>query len=69
MGPFRQFTLLECLVCVICNSESFHSFIFKTLYNDCSHIEDVHHLFCAHFMNIFSLFGGVELRHFSVQNV
>ena len=28
------------LVCVICNSNNFHS-----LHNDCSHIEDVHLLF------------------------
>ena len=31
------------MVCVICSS--FHS-----LHNDCLHIEDVHLLFCAHFM-------------------
>ena len=30
-------------------------------FNYCSHIEDVHLLFCAHFMNIFSILGGVEL--------
>ena len=30
---------------------SFHSI--QTLLNDCPHIEDVHLLFCAHFMNIF----------------
>ena len=34
------------------------------LYNDCSHIEDVHLLFCAHFINIFSFLRGIELRHF-----
>ena len=39
----------------------------QTLHNDCSHIEDMYPLFCAHFMNIFSFFRDVELRHFSVQ--
>ena len=57
-------TLLGCLVCVICNSNSFHSFIFKLLHNDFLYIEDVHLLFCAHLINIFSFFTGVELRHF-----
>ena len=37
----------------------------STLYNDCSHIEDVHLLFCANFMFFFSFLRGVELRHFS----
>ena len=36
----------------------------QTLHNDCSHIEDVHLLFCAHLVNIISYFVGVELRHF-----
>ena len=36
---------LECLTCVICNSNSFHSFIQTKLHNDCSHIED--HLMCT----------------------
>ena len=40
------------------------SFLYvQTLPNDCSHIEDVHLLFCAHLINIFSFFTGVELRH------
>ena len=46
-----------------CNSKSFHSF-FQTLNLDCLHIEDVHLLFSAHFMNIISSLRGVELRHF-----
>ena len=33
------------------------------LHNDCSRIEDVHLLFCARLINIFSFFTGVELRH------
>ena len=45
---------LGCLVCVICNSKSFHSFFIQTLPNDCSHIEDVHLQICARLI-IFSL--------------
>ena len=51
-------TLFGCL--------QFQKFI-QTFHNDGSHIEDVHLLFCAYFMNIFSIFRGVELRHFYVQ--
>ena len=41
------------------------SFLFiQTLLNDCSHIEDVHLLFCASFINFFSFLRGVVLRHF-----
>ena len=54
-----------CLVCVICNSNSFHSFMFK-LHNDCSYIEDVH-LFCIHFMIFFSFLGVLNLDMFSVK--
>ena len=37
----------------------------QTLHNDCSHIEDVHLLFCARFIFFFFTFWtGVELRHF-----
>ena len=39
----------------LCNLQ-FQKFI-QTLHNDGSHIEDVHLLFCAHFMNIFSILG------------
>ena len=39
----------------------------QTYHNDCSHIEDVHLLFCAHFMNISSFLRGIKVRHFSVQ--
>ena len=45
------------------------SFLFiHNLHNACLHIEDVHFLFCAHFINIFLLLRGVELRHFSFQD-
>ena len=41
------------------------SFLFiQTLPNVCSHIEDVHLLFCAHSINSFSFLRGVELGHF-----
>ena len=53
-----------CLVCVICNSNSFHSFIFNLCIMIFHFIEDVHLLFCAHLINIFTFFTGVELRHF-----
>ena len=53
---------LNCIVCVICYYERFQSYI-QTLKNDCSHIEDVHPLFCAHFMNMFILLRGVGHRH------
>ena len=41
------------------------SFLYiQTLHNDCSHIEDVHLLFCIHL--IFFFFRIVELRHYYV---
>ena len=54
----------------LCNLQlqKFSFLSIKTLQNDCSHIEDVHHLFSAHFMNIFLVLRGVELRHFFIQN-
>ena len=36
----------------------------QTLHNDCSHIEDVHLLFCARFIILFTFLTGVELRRF-----
>ena len=53
-----------CLVCVICNSQQSSFLYIQTLHNDCSHIEDVHLLFCARFINIFAILTDVELRHF-----
>ena len=44
--------------------QQFSFFYIQTLPNDCSYIEDVHLPFCAHLINIFSFFTGVELRHF-----
>ena len=56
-----------CPVCVICNSNSFYSFIFlKTLHNDCLHIEDVHFLIFAHLIISYHTFRIVELRHYYV---
>ena len=53
------------LVCVICNSNIFHSIIFK-LCIMIVHIEDVRLPFGAHLINIFLFFRAVEL--FSNQN-
>ena len=56
-------TLLGCLVCEICNSKSFHSFLFKLC------IMIVHTLkmctfYYVHSSYFFSFLTGVELRHF-----
>ena len=50
----------------LCNLElqQFSFLYIQILPNDCSYIEDVHLIFCAHLINIFSFFTGVELRHF-----
>ena len=43
-----------------------YSFLYiQTSHNDCSHIEDVHLLYRAHFIIFFSFLTGVEHRHFS----
>ena len=47
-----------CLVCVICNSNSIHSFFIQTVHNDCSYIEGVHPPFCAPLKNDFLIFEG-----------
>ena len=54
-----------CLVCVFCNSNSFHSLML--IHKDCSYIEHVYLLFCAHFI-IFYYFRAIELRHLSIKN-
>ena len=58
--------LRGCLVCVICNSYSIHSFIFK-LYIIIVHTFKMCPFYYTHFMNI-ALFGGggggLNLRHF-----
>ena len=50
----------------LCNLylQQFSFLYIQILPNDCSYIEDVHLLFCAPLINIFSFFTGVELRHF-----
>ena len=66
--------LRGCLVCVIFNSKSLHSFNIQTLHNGYSYIEDVHLLFCAHLINIFSFFrfshflGLLNLDILSIRN-
>ena len=49
----------------LCNLQlqKFSFFFFQTLPNDCSHIEDVHLLFFAHF-TFFSFLRAVKFRHF-----
>ena len=60
MGPLRQSICLQHR-----SVTKMLSFLFiQALHNDCSHIEDMHLLFCAHFMNIFSFLRGVELYKF-----
>ena len=40
------------------------SFLYiQTLHNDCSHIKDVHLLFCAHLIIFDYIFWSVEFRH------
>ena len=51
------------LVCVKYNSNSFHSFIL-TLNNNCSHIENVHLLFCTYLMILYSSLGLLNLDSF-----
>ena len=53
--------LRGCLVCVICNTKWFHSLIFKLCIMI---IHTLHHLFCAHLINIFLFFRSVELWYF-----
>ena len=57
--------LRGCLVCVICNSNSFHSLIFKLrimiVYTLNIHL---HLLFCAYLIYIFLFLGLLDSRHF-----
>ena len=65
MGLSPMCNTFGCLVCVICNSKSFHSFLFIL-----SHIEDVRapSILCT-FHDFFCLFlRGVELKTFSFKN-
>ena len=71
-GKLRHFLTFEilraCLVCVICNSNSIHLFIFKL----CILIVHTLKMCTTHFMHIswifFSFLGGLELRHFFDRN-
>ena len=53
----------------ICNCNGYSFLYIQTLHNDCSRIEDVHHLFCDFFLFFISFLMGVELRHFSCLSV
>ena len=58
-------TLSGCLVCVICNSWSFHSFLFKLCILMAVHILKMCTSFFVHILLIFSHFLRVlDLRHF-----
>ena len=70
VGPLRPSVRLSVRntfgVHSLCNLylQQFSFLYIQILPNDCSYIEDVHLLFCAHLISIFSFFTGVELRHF-----
>ena len=54
---FPSKMLRWCLVCVICTViPTVFIPLYSTLHNDCSHIEDMHPLFCAHCTNIVFIF-------------
>ena len=57
--------LRGCLVCVICNSNSIPSFIFKLHTMIVHTLQMCTLLYCAHFIFFFSFLTGVEHRHFS----
>ena len=60
MGPNRLSVHNTFGVPSLCNLKlKKFSFLFiQTLHNNCSHIENVHQLSCAHLMNTFFFFGG-----------
>ena len=64
MRHFLSKMLNGCSVCVICNSSSFHSFIFKLC------IMIVYTLdMCTQYLCTFDdIFGSVELRHYYIYN-
>ena len=62
IGQTLKMCTCMCLVCVICNSNSFYSFIFKTFHNEFSHIEDMHLLFCAHLIIFYYILGLLNLN-------
>ena len=66
VGPLRPSVGNILGVPSLCNLllQKFSFLFIQTLPNDCLHIEDVHHLFCARFINFFSFLRDVELKHF-----
>ena len=76
MGPLHPslHNFLGYLVCVVCNSKSFHSFLFKL----CIVIVHILKMLTYYFVHISQFFfvwgggggarGGLELKHFSDQN-
>ena len=59
----HQQHFLGCLICVICNSKSFHSFLFK-LNIMIVHLLKMYTSILCTFHDYFSSLMGVELRHF-----
>ena len=56
--------LRACLVCVISNAIVFVPLYSKFVLNDCSHIEDVHLLYCSHFTKKKKNWGVLNLDIF-----
>ena len=54
---------------VLCNLylKQFSFFYIQNLHNDCSLFEDVHLLFCMHFVNFSFIFGVLNLEFFPVK--
>ena len=53
----------------LCNLKQFSFPNIQTLNNDCSYIEDVHLLFCTHFIILFFILGILNLDIFPVKCV
>ena len=64
---FSTVMLRGCLVCVTCNSNSIHYFIFKLCIMIVHTLKTCTSHFFAHLINIFLFLTGVELRHFFLQ--
>ena len=58
---------LRGMVCVICNSKSFLSFLFKLCILIVHILKMCTFYYVSHFTKKFSFLRGVELRYFSVQ--
>ena len=69
LGIFSPEMLRECLFCLIFMKLQQYSFLYiQTLHTDCSHIEDVHLLFCARFIFFLIFWRVLNLDIFSIRN-